>query len=322
MAKWRIEWPRLLGVTPRHREPRPSPDVITVRQLVNRWYRAKKALHAAGELSPTTLRKYKWIGTKFADAAGRNVPVVYLDADTFLAFRKTLDGYTLSGRGDLITQVRGIFKWGVGAGLIDREPVYGPEFRQPSRSMKRKARHEAGSRVIPADDIRYLWINADVHMRAVILLGINTGMKTLDIATLGPDILDLKRGVIDGVRRKRWTPMYAPLWPETITAIEAARCASGPMLQWQGRLPWNGVGTDRIGREFKALRDRLGLPAYTHGRLRHTLRTIGGEVDYRGVRRVMGHLSGDVLDETYDHGRLEAACQRVVDAVRWWVFTA
>lgn len=134
-------------------------------------------------------------------------------------------------------------------------------------------------------------------------------------------MLDLERGVIDGVRRKRWTPMYAPLWPETIKAIRAAACETGPLLQWQGRLPWNGHGTDRIGREFKTFRERLGLPAYTHGRLRHTLRTIGGEADYRGVRRVMGHLSGDVLDEIYDSGKLMAATQRAVDAVRWWLFT-
>lgn len=320
IARWRAEWPKLVtGETP-GRVVTPAPDAITVKQLCNRWYKAKRVLHDSGELHATTLRKYKWVATKFAHAVGKDLPCVSLNAAAFLKFRKRIEGYKLSGRADIIAQVRGIFRWGVDAGLIDQLPVYGREFARPQRSAIRRERHASGVKPIPAEHIRKMLEHADVHLKPVILLGINAGMKTLEVATIGPPMLDLDRGVIAGVRRKTGTALYAPLWPETVEAIRSAACGSGPILQWQGRLPWNGRGTDRIGREFKPFCEAIGLPSYTHGQLRHTLRTVGGRVDREAVRRIMGQQTGDDLDEIYDHADMKAEARKVVDAVRLWLW--
>src|SRR5690606_36325259 len=93
-------------------------------------------------------------------------------------------------------------------------------------------------------------------------------------------------------------------------------------LRTSDGLPWNGRGTDRVGKAFKEVRERLKLRnEFTQGSLRHTLRTVGGRVNRDAVRRIMGQVVGDELDETYDHDDWLPRVKAVSEHVRDWVFS-
>lgn len=336
VAKWRAVWPSIVGGEGAETEADYGPTLnvpdgpITVRDLGNLWYAAKELQAGDDELSPNTLRKYQRIAREFCHSIGRDRLARSIGPKDFQKFRKILSKYTMSARADFIIHTRGMFKWALESHLIDRLPDYGPDFKQPGRVARRKALRERRAKIIPAADIRYLRVVADPHLRACIMLGINAGLYTMDIAALRPPVLDLDNAVIVGERQKTGVPFYVTLWPETVADIRAVACESGPALQWRGRLPWNGGGTDRISREFKALRESLGLEHYTHGWFRHTLRTIGGQVNKDAVKRMMGQVVDDELDEIYDHRDVVAESQRLIvdqirqvsEHVRWWLFTS
>jgi integrase len=59
-------------------------------------------------------------------------------------------------------------------------------------------------------------------MKAMILLGINAGMGNTDVAELKLSAIDLKKAVINYPRPKTGIDRRAPLWKETVAAINAA----------------------------------------------------------------------------------------------------
>ena len=63
---------------------------------------------------------------------------------------------------------------------------------------------------------------AGIHMKAMILLGINCGFGPADCGTLPAKGVDLATGWINYPRPKTGVPRRIPLWPETVAAIKAS----------------------------------------------------------------------------------------------------
>ena len=59
-------------------------------------------------------------------------------------------------------------------------------------------------------------------LRAMVLLGINSGLGNTDIGNLPANCIDLERGWLDYARVKTGVQRRCPLWPETVEAIRAA----------------------------------------------------------------------------------------------------
>lgn len=318
--EWLIRGPDLLaGRTGARRTV--AGELVTLKDLGNHWCASVAAKVRKGERSQRTYEKYVALAKLIAATLGQKTIVQELTPRHFQRLSAAFARFSLVRRSDLIAGTKSMFNWGVGAEMLKRVPAYGPDFRQPEARDLRAARHAAGSKALDREVILRLIAEADPHLRACILLGINCGFKATDCATLTRTMLNLDKSLIDGYRHKTHQRLLAPLWPETVAAIRAVAAPGKMPLVTATGLPWVGRGTSRLTRQFRDLCDRLGLPAEVrHDRLRHTLRTVGGQVSREGVRRIMGQGAGDVLDETYDHDPMLVQCRAVAEHVRRWLY--
>jgi len=67
------------------------------------------------------------------------------------------------------------FKWAYDSELIDKPIRFGPGFKRPSRKTLRIERAKKGKRLFEAEQIRAMIDAAGIPLRAMILLGINSG---------------------------------------------------------------------------------------------------------------------------------------------------
>jgi integrase len=326
-----------------------SKDGLTVKDLCDRFYTAKKRSLDADEITPRTFAEYDATGERIVAAFGRDRLVDDLAADDFEALREGIAKQWGPVRlGNEIQRVRTLFKYGYEAGLIDKPVRFGPAFAKPSRKVLRKHRATGGKRLFTPDEVQRLLEGetvegddgepktvppASVPVRAMILLGINAGFGGSDCGALPTSAIDLKGGWVTFPRPKTGIDRRCPLWPETVKALEAAIAerpepkneadADLAFITKHGRA-WSQSGashavTQELGKRLRALKinGRRGLGFYS---LRHTFRTVADATrDFPAVRLVMGHAD-DSIDATYreqiDDDRLRA----VADHVRAWLW--
>jgi integrase len=316
------------------RKPRSDPDGLTVKDLANQFLAAKRSLVDSGELKQRSWDDYKAAVELVGNAFGPRRLVADIGPDDFADLRKKLakkwGPVTL---GNVIQRVRVAFKFAFDNDLIDRPVRYGQSFKRPSRKTVRIDRARKGPKLFAAEEIRRLLDAAPVHVRAMILLGINCGFGNAECGNLPLSAVDLDAGRIDYPRPKTGIPRRCPLWPETVGALrEALAKRPAPkdpannslVFVTKYGLPWAKDATDQtLAKEFgKLLRKlgingRKGLGFYT---LRHTFRTVADETkDQPAVDFVMGHESphmSSVYRESISNERLSA----VTDYVSAWLF--
>lgn len=311
-------------------------DVLTLKELVNRFLTAKMQLWQSGDLRPRTFADYKAVCVRTNDYFGGHRAVADITAEDFAAFRtaiaKTRGPVSLTND---ITRVRIMFKWGFDSGLIGQPIRYGQGFQKPSRKVLRKAREDKGPRMFTADQIQKMLAAASVPLRAMVLLAINCGFGNNDCATLRLSSIDLPGRWLNHPRPKTGIARRCPLWPETVEAIEAA-IANRPkprddetakLVFVTSRLKsWAKDKDDNpISKETAKLLKGLSLhrPGLNFYALRHTFQTIGQRArDKDAVKAIMGHaddasdMSARYSEERPDDDRLSA----VVEHVRRWLY--
>ncbi len=317
------------------RKPRSdTSEGVTVKNVVNAFLRRKKERLEAGELSAHTWAKYKTAADLIIAAFGKHRLAVDLDADDFANLRKRMANKWGPHRlGDMIQNVRSIFKHAHDSRLLPLPVCFGPDFVKPSRKVMRVHRAERGPNLFTASEVRRLIDAAGPTMRAMILLGINAGFGNADCGTLPLSAVDLEKGIIDFPRPKTGIPRRCALWPETIAAIRAVlekRPApkdekdAGLVFLTLHRGSWfKEEYTSPIVLEMRKLLKKLGINGrqrlgfYT---LRHTFRTVADESkDQPAVDFIMGHEvphMSAVYRETISDERLRA----VAEHVRGWLF--
>jgi integrase len=317
------------------RTPREATEGVTIKELCNRFIKAKKALLDSGELTSRSWQEYKdaceLIGPRF----GKSRLVSDLGPEDFAKLRdKMAKRWGPVRLGNTIQYIRSIFKFAFDAGLIDRPIRFGPGFNRPSKKTLRLHRAEQGPKLFTAEQIRNLIGAADPQLRAMFLLGINAGFGMADCGRLPETALDLKDGWVTYPRPKTGIERRCSLWPETVEAIKAAmekrpkpkeeEHAGLVFLTAQGR-SWHKDDASspacfKVGQLLKKLgiNGRKGLGFYT---LRHTFRTVADESkDQPAVDFIMGHEvphMSSVYRETISDARLRA----VTDHVHAWLFT-
>lgn len=320
-------------------------DGLTVRDLCNHFLTAKKRALDTGDLHERSFTDYHRACDRLVDSFGADRLVDTLRAIDFGVFRTELaKGRGPHALGREIQLIRTLFKFGFDAELMDRPVRFGPEFKKPAKKVLRRAKQQRAPRILTATEIRAVLAIASVPMRAMILLGINSGLGNNDLSSLPRSALDLDIRVLDYPRAKTSVERRCTLWPETVQAIQKALKARPEpkheadhdlvfitkygrrWVRWAG-----GVNTDGIGREFaKYMRatgakggkgDRHGVNFYS---LRHTLETIGAEVgDQATLDRVMGHESADMATHHRKWQRDKAEdkqLDKVTNHVRKWLF--
>ena len=332
VAKWLDQRDDLLA----GRKPRTNGDGLTVRDLVNRFLTAKRILADSGEIRPRTWRDYHAACERVINTLGGNRPVTDLANDDFQELRaeiaKTWGPVALKTE---IQRIKGLFKYGYDAGLIDRPVRFGPMFRPPANRVIQKNRASKGPRMFEASDIRKMLEAARPQPKAMILLGTNCGFGNNDCSLLPQSALDLDGGWVDFPRPKNGTPRRCPLWPETVEALKAAIAArpapknpaddnlvflTRPGNRWVRLSGDNWL--DGIGMMFWRLLTDLGLkrPGLSFYCLRHTFETVAGEsLDQVGVNSIMGHADGTMAG-VYRERVTDARLRAVTDHVRQWLF--
>lgn len=268
---------------------------------------------------------------------GKNRLVMDLAPDDFERLRASISKIWGPIRlGNEVQRIRTVFKYAYEAGHIDRPMRFGPNFKKPSKSVLRKHRATAESRMFEAHEIRTLIASASSQLKAMILLGVNCGLGNSDCASLPIRAVDLDRGWIKFPRPKTGIDRRCPLWPETVEALRTA-LAERPMhddpkdagiffitkfgKRWvrtegEKKTPINSLGL-QFGKLLKSAKIcREGVAFYA---LRHTFRTIADATrDFPAVRLIMGHAD-DSIDDVYrehiDNDRLLA----VTNHVRQWL---
>jgi integrase len=273
--------------------------------------------------------------------------------DDFEALRKSL----AKTRGPValkneVNHCRIVLKFASDQRLIDRPVHFGQSFDRPTAKTLRRARHEAGPRLFEADEVRRTLEGADVHLKAMTLLGLNCGFGNTDVATLPQSALDQAGGWINFPRPKTEIPRRVPLWLETVAALRKAIAErpepkdpadanlvfltrtgkrwvrvqskrNGEQQAGEGNRADGIISLDALSQRFaKLLSDlkingRRGLGFYT---LRHVFETVAGEAkDQIAVNSIMGHVDtsmAGVYRERISDERLRA----VTEHVRTWLF--
>ncbi len=347
------------------RVPRQKRDELTVEELCFRFLEHKEGLRNNGELSPRTYETYFHTCEKtIVGHLGRKRVVIDLAPDDFRKMRaklaKTRGPVAL---GNEITRVRSVFRFAFDEGLILAPVRFGQGFAKPRKEVadaaREKKRADNGLRMLEASELRLVLdaltgkkvaigtdeetgepvtveMKANPQLRAMVLLGANTGFGNSDLSGLPIRALDLDNGWVDFARVKNATPRRVPLWPETVAAIrewipkrpKAKDPADSGLLfltcrgqRWV-KVHKSGAPADAIGQEFSKVLRALGLKR--HGlsfyALRHGFETIAGDTrDQVAVDAVMGHVSkgmAGVYRERIDDARLVA----VTEHVRRWLF--
>ncbi len=328
------------------RKPREEVDGLTVQDLVDRFLASKRHLVDTREIVERTLQDYEKTCERVVEAFGANRLVDDLGPDDFEALRKQLaKTRKLVALGNEITRVRVLFKYAYDATLIDRPIKYGQAFRRPSRKALRRARFERAPRMFQPDEIKAILAAAGLHMKAMILLGINCGFGPADCGTLPASAVDLNTGWINYPRPKTGVPRRIPLWPETVAAIkESLDKRPKPIdeadvdlvfITKYGQRWRKDTSDNTLSKEFgKVIRSakvkrgekehvvyRKGLGFYG---LRHTFQTIGDAArDPIATRAIMGHAEvPDDMSAVYREGVDDDRLKVVTDHVRQWLFPA
>lgn len=310
------------------RTPPPDPeDGFTIADLVNEYLTEQDTKVEAGDLKPRTRREYQRACAHLVEAFGRHRRVDDLGPDDFRDLRAKLAKLHPSPvrLGVVIIQIRTAFNWGYDDGKIERPVKYGKAFNMPSTIVLRRHANAQRAKTFEPDEIKTLLAQANVSMRAAILLGINGGLGNTDIAELPIDAIDLDKGLLDYPRPKTEVQRRCTLWPETIEAIRKVlekrpkprrKADAHKLFITQHGEPWmryyqlrdtskhreeqddedkpgkrDDVTIDHLGREFTKLKGKAkvgkGRGFY---RLRHTFETIAGETgDQKAVDFIMGH---------------------------------
>jgi integrase len=318
------------------RKPRPDAEAVTVKDAANAFLNAKMALLESGELSPHTFANYKRAAETLVAHTGKSRLIADLDAQDFATLRnKMAKKWGPHRLAVTIQHIRSIFKHAFDAGLIPTPVRFGPGFKRPTKKTFRLHRAQQGPKLFTAEEVHRLLGEAGTSMRAMILLGVNSGLGNGDCASLLLSALDLDGGWVNYPRPKTGISRRCPLWPETVRALREVLAKrrepnkeehAGLVFITKYGLSWGKDTTDNpVTKETakllraRRINGRKGLGFYT---LRHTFRTVADESkDQVAVDHIMGHAREDmasVYRETIGDKRLRA----VADHVRAWLFPA
>lgn len=319
------------------RSPRQHLEGVTVDEVVQRFLAAKKMMVDAGELSTRSWDDYKNTARIVLQVFGRKAiaeSLVPADFDRLRArLAKTRGPIAI---GNHVGRVRAIFRYASPdqAGLMSSAARFGPNFRRPSKRVVRITRAAGPKKLFHVRELRALIYAADPQLQAMCFLAINCGLGNADCARLKWSHVDLRSGWLDYSRPKTGIERMAPLWPETIQALQRVELVTAKRRERVGEelakhcfitkygKRWMGDGaTSPISASCRKVLDRLGIyrPGLSFYAIRHTLQTVGdGAKDPAALAHIMGHVDQSMAGhyrQEMDRDRLRA----VADHVHRWL---
>jgi integrase len=317
----------------------PADTSLTMRNLVNQFLNSKRRLMENSELSRRMHHDYYANCELVLDLLGRDTLVDTLKAEAFETLRASMaKGVGLVTLGNRIRMARVLFKYGYDADLMDKPIKFGPGFKTPSKKLLRADRQSKPKRMFEAEEIRSMIDAADSILKAMILLGINSGFGQTDCSSVPKSAFDLDKGWVTYPRPKTAVERRCHLWRETVTAMRAATAArpKAKREEFEERafltkygVPFvrsGSVGSviDGVAQQFRKLLIELKLNGNRRAfyALRHTFETIGGgSRDQIAVDHIMGHSpASDDMSATYREQIEDDRLKAVAEHVRKWLW--
>jgi integrase len=301
---------------------------ITIDELVNSFLAAQDARLAAKEIAPRTFHSMFRTAKLLINHFGRQRQVATIRPLDWSKLRAEIAGrLNPIGVGNEITRIKTVVHWGVNSDLID-QLRFGPDFRRPPKATIRRHVRDNPRSLFTADELRRLIKAADVHLTAMILLGLNCGFNNGDVADLRRIDVDLAAGWINAPRKKTAVDRKCPLWAETVAALKASaakrpeprtRAAADRFFVRVRGMAYDECTSDNaVTRTFTELCRKLKVdrPGESFYVLRHCFSTWAQEVgDNDAVSLIMGH-EVDTIRTGYRHSFPVARLLEVSDHVR------
>jgi len=299
----------------------------------NAFLERKHLQRERGELSIGQFNDYRKVTAKVVEYFGKPKPLAELKPIDLERYRNSLpDTWSPVTKNNHLRQVRVFFNYLNETEATDRPIKYKLALQDvPKRKIRM---HQAGQeeKLFSRDEIKALIRTAKTAAQlSHIYLGINAAYGSADIGRLKTAAIDFENSWLGEIRGKTGVARGCWLWPETVAALRQAIDEKPWNPRYpdlysltRNRQPWWQEETDSnpliasFSRNKKAASiTRRGVGQYS---LRHTFRTIGGDVgDREAVDFIMGHKDPSV-SAGYRHGidpkRVVAVCSHVRD----WLF--
>jgi len=309
---------------------------MTLGEMIHQFHHMMEIKFQKGLLVKSTLQGSEAACKRLVKFFGPNQIVEKLRATDFDRYAESLPkNWCLITFRNLVRDTKTIFNYAASPDVqwIERPVPFGKVFKKPSNRDLRVEANNKPAKFFDAEQIRLLLKTTNnLPLQAMILLAINCGFGTKDIADFTFDALDLEKGWIDDPREKTGLPRRSPLWPETIKALEIAidlrpEPKKGQedfvFLTRQGNNFYlHGAGT--LGTSFQNLMRECDLWVKTRGfnSFRHVFQTLGEESgELTATSYMMGHCPPQRdMSAVYREQIADWRLEKVSNYVHDWLF--
>ncbi len=299
----------------------------------NAFLESKHLQRERDELSFGQFIDYQKVTAKVVEYFGKPKPLAELKPADFERYRNSLpDTWSPITVNNHLRQVRVFFKYLNEIGVTEIPINYARGLRDTPKRIIRKHEATQEEKLFTRDEIKALIrTSRSAAQLSHIYLGINAAYGTADIGRLKTADIDFENSWLGEIRGKTGVARGCWLWPETVAALRQAidekpwnprypdlySLTRNRHPWWQETTKCNPLTASFSRNKTAASITRGGVGQYS---LRHTLRTIGGDVgDREAVDYIMGHKDPSV-SAGYRHGidpkRVIAVCSHV----REWLF--
>ena len=283
--------------------PAYDPTATTVKELCNEFLAKKETLIESGELTQRTWDDYKRTCGYLLKHFGHNRSVANLRPVDFVAFRN----YLARGRGVValsheINRCRGVFKFAYESDLVPVPVRYGSNFDRPRKGKIRAARQANGRQDFLPEEVNQLLDATQGQLHAMLLLGVNTGLGNADLCRLDASMIDMKGGWLDYPRPKTGAMRRAPLWKETVAALQpfVDGRTEGRVFTTRFLNAWTPSAITHEFRKVLVALEMTKTQRNFYG-LRRTFRTIADECgDNSACDVIMGHTNDKSMGQHYN----------------------
>lgn len=195
-----------------------------------------------------------------------------------------------------------MFKYALKHEIVDKDYAVlcnGVKKEEPDRIRKPFSENE----------IQILWDNIDIPFVDIILIGIYSGWRPQELATLKTEDIDLENGTMRGgmktdAGKNRYVPIHSKIRP----LVEKWYDSNRKQLFYDDNGK-NGSEMDygMYYTRFKEIMSRLNMDHIPH-EVRHTFITLAKEADMNEycLKLIIGHDVNDVTERVYTHRTLES----------------
>lgn len=158
----------------------------------------------------------------------------------------------------------------------------------PAKKVKLLKGEKRRVRFISQEEAKTLLSNCARHLKPIVTVVLNTGMRKGEILTLKWNQVDFEQGIISltEANTKNSEPRYIPM-NETVRATLKAIPRRGDYVFTNG----NGKRFTSLQHSFESAREKSGIEDFHFHNLRHTFASwlVMGGIDIMTVKELLGH---------------------------------